>query len=58
MARRRRRRSYRRTRKSRRGGASAPAHCKRGLKACLRKGRALDPATARRCFKQFNRCRA
>ena len=44
-------------RKSRRGGASAPTKCKVQLRSCLKSGPALDKGTARKCFKQFNRCR-
>jgi hypothetical protein len=48
----------RRRRKSGRGGASAPAHCKTALKSCLKSGPALSPQTGRSCFKGFNRCRS
>lgn len=44
--------------KSRRGGASAPQHCKTSLKSCIKGGPALSPGTAKACFKEFNRCRS
>jgi hypothetical protein len=43
--------------KSRRGGASAPQHCKTSLKSCIKEGPALSPSTAKACFTEFNRCR-
>ncbi len=45
-------------RASRRGGASAPQHCKSTLKSCLKSGPALSGSTARACFKGFNKCRS
>lgn len=45
-------------RRSRRGGASAPQHCKSTLKSCLKSGPALSGTTARACFKGFNKCRS
>jgi len=57
MARKRRRSKARRSRKSRRGGAGAPAACKVKLRSCLRGGPALHGPTARKCFKAFNACR-
>lgn len=44
--------------KSRRGGASAPAHCRVSLKSCLRNGPALSPTVGKTCFKTFNKCRS
>lgn len=44
--------------KSKRGGASAPQMCKTQLKACLRSGPGAHGPTARRCFTEFNACRA
>lgn len=45
---------------SRRGGASAPQHCKRQLSTCftgtVRSGGSLRTA-GRACMKQFNNCR-
>ena len=45
-------------RRSRRGGASAPQACKSKLRSCLRGGPALHAGTAKKCFKEFNRCRS
>jgi hypothetical protein len=45
-------------RKSKRGGAGAPQHCKVTLKSCLRGGPALSASTGRTCFKAFNSCRS
>lgn len=55
MARKRRRAS--KSRKSRRGGASAPQSCKTSLKTCLKNGPALSPSQGSICFKRFNKCR-
>lgn len=52
------RRKTRRKAKSRRGGASAPQHCKASLRSCLKGGPALDKATGKSCFKTFNKCRS
>jgi len=54
----RRRRRTRKSHKSRRGGASAPQHCKSSLRSCLKSGPALHAGTAKACFKKFNRCRS
>jgi hypothetical protein len=56
MARKRRRRTSK-SRKSRRGGASAPQQCKTALKTCLKNGPALSPSQGSICFKRFNKCR-
>jgi hypothetical protein len=45
-------------RASRRGGASAPQHCKTTLRSCLKSGPALSGTVARACFKGFNKCRS
>jgi hypothetical protein len=47
--------------KSRRGGAAAPAHCKRALGKCvtqtIRVGGSMRTA-GKLCMKTFNRCRS
>ena len=43
---------------SKRGGGSAPQHCKTAVKSCLKSGPALSASTGRTCFKAFNRCRS
>ena len=56
MARRRRRKIKSKTR----GGASAPKHCKTGLRDCMtgeiRKGRAFK-TVSKSCMVEFNQCR-
>ena len=50
----------RRKRKSRRGGAGAPAHCKRNLGKCMttliRDGQSMK-AAGRKCMRAFAKCR-